>query len=63
MAYIRNAPWRLLSITFILVLWLEVGGMQSRPEAGVEVLYRHRRKLVGDRTAKSRLGVVRASDY
>ena len=27
-------------------------------EAGVEVLYHHRRKLVGDRTSKSRLDVM-----
>ena len=31
-------------------------------EAGVEVLYRHGRKLVGDRTAKSRLSVVRVTE-
>ena len=31
-------------------------------EAGVDVLFRHRRKLVGDRTAKSRLDVVRVTE-
>ena len=31
-------------------------------EAGVDVLYQHGRKLVGDRTAKSRLNVVRVTE-
>ena len=32
------------------------------PEAGVTVRYRHGRKLVGDRTAKSRLDLVRVTE-
>ena len=40
-----------------------VGGWwQSCPEAGIQVVYRHRRKLVGDRTAKSRLSVVKVTE-
>ena len=31
-------------------------------EAGVDVLFRHGRKLDGDRTAKSRLSVVRVTE-
>ncbi len=31
-------------------------------EAGIDVLFRHGRKLVGDRTAKSRLNLVRVSE-
>ena len=32
------------------------------PEAGIDVLYHHGRKLVGDRTGKSRLDVVRLTE-
>ncbi len=31
-------------------------------EAGIDVLFRHGRKLVGNRTAKSRLNLVRVSE-
>ena len=40
-----------------------VGYWRARcPEAGVTVRYRHGRKLVGDRTAKSRLDLVRVTE-
>ncbi len=41
----------------IVVSW-----WQSCPEAGVEVVYKHGRKLVGNRMAKSRMSVVRVTE-
>ena len=54
MAYGKAVQWHLLSLTFTLMHWYLCSVSSGR----VLVLYKYGRKLVGDRTAKSRLSKV-----
>ena len=64
---VRNGLWQgcTLAPTLFNIYFSAVVASWRRgdTEAGVDVLFRHGRKLVGDRTAKSRLSVMRVTDF
>ena len=61
MAFSKDAHWLPHFSTFISVLLWPVGG-GGCAEAGEDALFQLGRKLVGDRTAKLRLNMVRVTE-